>query len=122
MINYHFSKTYSFITFDSLILQEARVYAKENGLFFMETYAKSAANVHDVFDEIGESIPIIYLRSLRKKVVVLEKNMSTCTFYEDGNRPGRPIEAFKQASKPYQAFRRPDLGLKSKSMTGHNQV
>jgi len=60
MINNRFSWTYLFITFDSLILQEARVYAEENGLFFMETSAKSAANVNDVFYEIGESIPIIY--------------------------------------------------------------
>ena len=27
-------------------------------------------------------------------------------------------QAFKQASRPYQAFRRPDPGLKSKHMTG----
>jgi hypothetical protein len=61
MINNHLSWTYWFITFDSLILQEARVYAEENGLFFMETSAKSAANVNDVFYEIGESIPLYIL-------------------------------------------------------------
>jgi hypothetical protein len=53
MINNQISWTYLFITFDSLVLQEARVYAEENGLFFMETSAKSAANVNDVFYEIG---------------------------------------------------------------------
>lgn len=36
------------------MLQEAKVYAQENGLFFMETSAKTAINVSDVFYEIGE--------------------------------------------------------------------
>ncbi|RWW83685.1 hypothetical protein BHE74_00007803, partial [Ensete ventricosum] len=32
---------------------EARTYAEENGLFFMETSAKTAINVNDIFYEIG---------------------------------------------------------------------
>jgi hypothetical protein len=35
------------------MLQEARVYAEENGLFFIETSAKTAVNVNDIFYEIG---------------------------------------------------------------------
>lgn len=36
------------------VVQEATTYAQENGLFFMETSAKTAINVNDVFYEIGE--------------------------------------------------------------------
>uniref|UniRef100_A0A453H1N5 Ras-related protein RHN1 n=1 Tax=Aegilops tauschii subsp. strangulata TaxID=200361 RepID=A0A453H1N5_AEGTS len=36
-------------------IEEAKTYAQENGLFFMETSAKTATNVNDIFYEIGES-------------------------------------------------------------------
>lgn len=36
--------------------QEAQVYAQENGLFFMETSAKAATNVNDIFYEIGMTV------------------------------------------------------------------
>ena len=35
------------------MLQEGRAYADENGLFFIETSAKTAVNVNDIFYEIG---------------------------------------------------------------------
>jgi Ras-related protein Rab-5C len=34
-------------------LQEGKSYADENGLFFMETSAKTAQNVNELFYEIG---------------------------------------------------------------------
>ena len=36
-------------------MQEAEAYAQENSLFFMETSAKTATNVKDIFYEIGKS-------------------------------------------------------------------
>ena len=36
---------------------EAQAYADENGLFFMETSARTAANVNDLFYEIARKLP-----------------------------------------------------------------
>ena len=36
--------------------QEGQAYAEENGLFFMETSAKTAQNVNEIFYEIGTSV------------------------------------------------------------------
>jgi len=38
-------------------VEEAQAYADENGLFFMETSAKTAANVNDLFYEIARKLP-----------------------------------------------------------------
>ena len=39
----------------SICLQEAKAYAEENGLLFMETSAKTAMNVNEIFMAIGAS-------------------------------------------------------------------
>jgi small GTP-binding protein len=37
--------------------EEAQAYASENGLFYVETSAKTAANVNDLFQEIATRLP-----------------------------------------------------------------
>jgi len=38
-------------------VQEAKEYAKDNGLFFMETSAKTATNVEELFKAIAKKLP-----------------------------------------------------------------
>ena len=54
------------LTMASIVLvQEAQTYAQENGLFFMETSAKTAKNVNEIFYEIGiDAFFISYLENL----------------------------------------------------------
>lgn len=44
------------------LLQEGEQYAKENGLVFLETSAKTAQNVNELFYEIGNQIMYLHIR------------------------------------------------------------
>jgi GTPase SAR1 family protein len=43
----------------AVVYEEAKQYADENGLLFMETSAKTADNVNEIFKEIGKSVVYI---------------------------------------------------------------
>lgn len=40
-----------------MVAEEAQAYAAENGLFFLETSAKTAANVTELFFDIAKKLP-----------------------------------------------------------------
>ena len=51
----------SLITLNLNVFQEAQVYADDNSLLFLETSAKTALNVNEVFLAIGKSFIIIII-------------------------------------------------------------
>lgn len=66
------------------MLQEGRTYAEENGLFFVETSAKTAINVNDIFYEIGENVnspfAILRIRILSFVNLQIFLKLWRCTF------------------------------------------
>lgn len=58
---------------------EGKRYAEENGLTFMETSAKTAMNVDDIFVAIGMHFPILVL-------VVMSFNLFTLFSYKIGRQ------------------------------------
>lgn len=52
------------------VLQEAQVYAEDNGLLFMETSAKTAKNVNEIFLAIGVCILICLISQIYYRVIL----------------------------------------------------
>ncbi|XP_073038003.1 ras-related protein RABF2a-like [Primulina eburnea] len=53
--------------------EEAQTYAQENGLFFMETSAKDATNVNDLFYEIAKKLPHLQPASNPSGMVLVDR-------------------------------------------------
>ena len=48
--------------FLEIILQEGEQFAQDNGMFYMETSAKTSQNINELFHEIGKSSSVIWGR------------------------------------------------------------
>ncbi|KAL3833775.1 hypothetical protein ACJIZ3_008511 [Penstemon smallii] len=53
--------------------EEAKTYGEENGLFFMETSAKAATNVNDLFYEIAKRLPRLQPASNPSGMVLVDR-------------------------------------------------
>ncbi|KAK4787993.1 hypothetical protein SAY86_019312 [Trapa natans] len=56
-----------------VMAEDARAYAEENGLFFMETSAKTAVNVNKVFNEIARRLPMLQSEQSQAAMVIVDR-------------------------------------------------
>lgn len=59
--------------------EEAQAYAQENGLFFMETSAKEATNVNELFYEIAKKLPRVQPAANPSGMVLVDRPAGTST-------------------------------------------
>ncbi len=70
------------------IFQEAQAYSEENGLLFMETSAKTAMNVNELFLAIGELILLIWIHiyDFRFMIICIKENDQIRTWTSCSNK------------------------------------
>ncbi|XP_073142627.1 ras-related protein RABF2a-like [Henckelia pumila] len=59
--------------------EEAQTYAQENGLFFMETSAKDATNVNDLFYAIAKKLPLLQPAPNPSGMVLVDRTAGSAT-------------------------------------------
>lgn len=73
---------------------EARAYAEENGVLFMETSAKTAQNVSEIFESIGTHTCLIFSHARTR-------SSSRCRFRTANTLPKKPA---KEPARPVRVL------------------
>jgi len=71
--------------------QEAQSYSEENGILFMETSAKTAANVNELFVAIAKKLPKLNQQNVRSSSRIVQPG-------KEGNSNGKADDKKKQSS------------------------
>lgn len=79
---------------------EARAYAEENGVLFMETSAKTAQNVSEIFESIGTHLSLS-LRVSSSRTHARTRSSSPCRFRTANTLPKKPA---KEPARPVRVL------------------